>query len=61
LIDYLALALTHALIVLALMRILRRDELDRENPQAEPLVEPDQPALRGGSRARRRRKGADDA
>ena len=38
-IDYLALALTHALIVIALLRILTRDELDREDPLAsDPAV-----------------------
>ena len=34
-IDYLALALTHALIAIALLRILTRNELDRESKSAD--------------------------
>ena len=52
-IDYLALALTHALIVIALLRILTRDELDREDPLAsDPAVTP---AARAKQRRARRR------
>lgn len=59
-IDYFALALTHALIVIALLRILMRDELDREDPLADVSSEPDEPTRRE-ARRRRRGKGADDA
>ncbi|MBX7481800.1 hypothetical protein [Qipengyuania qiaonensis] len=60
-IDYFALALTHALIVLALVRIVARDELDRENPLVDNIAEPDQPAKREGARPKNRRKGAGNA
>ena len=60
-IDYLALGLTHALIALALLRILMRDELDREDP-LEDVVQPEkQPRKREQRRARRTRKGGSDA
>lgn len=35
-IDYLALALTHALLALAAWRMLQRADLDREEPEAAP-------------------------
>jgi len=62
-IDYLALALTHALIVIALLRILTRDELDREDPLAsDPAVNAAAPAARAKQRRarRRRRQGRDE-
>jgi len=62
-IDYLALALTHALIVIALLRILTRDELDREDPLAsDPAVTAAAPAAWAKQRRarRRRRKGRDE-
>ncbi|MDP4573940.1 hypothetical protein Q9K02_02150 [Qipengyuania sp. G39] len=34
-IDYIALGLTHALIMLALLRVLVRPDLDREDPLAD--------------------------
>ena len=55
-IDYLALALTHALIVIALLRILTRDELDREDPLAsDPAVTAEGPVARAKQRRARRR------
>lgn len=67
-IDYLALALTHALIVIALLRILTRDELDREDPLAsDQAVTAAAPAARAKQRRTRRRhpqgrsQGRDDA
>ena len=62
-IDYLALALTHALIVIALLRILTRDELDREDPLAsDPAVTAEAPASRAKQRRtwRRHRQGRDE-
>jgi len=50
LIDYFALALTHALIVIALLRVLARPDLDRE-------VSPTQETKIGAKQARRERKG----
>ena len=67
-IDYLALALTHALIVIALLRILTRDELDREDPLAsDQAVTAAAPAARAKQRRTQRRhrqsrdEGRDDA
>lgn len=60
-IDYFALALTHALIVIALLRILMRAELDREVPLAEEPDTAPAPPQRGARRSRRRRKGQGDA
>jgi hypothetical protein len=56
LIDYFALALTHALILIALLRILVRPELDREDfagEVAEVRVKPDK---RAAKRTRREGK-----
>ena len=60
-IDYLALGLTHALIALALLRILMRDELDREDPLEDVVLPERQPNQREQRRARRTRKGSSDA
>ena len=60
-IDYLALGLTHALIALALLRILMRDELDREDPLKDVVLPEKQPNAREKRRARRTRKGGTDA
>lgn len=53
-IDYFALGLTHALIMIALARTLVRPDLDREDAMAdepegrgEPVKEPRRRALRG--------------
>tara|TARA_R110000751_G_scaffold2018_8_gene8731 strand:+ start:73578 stop:73760 length:183 start_codon:yes stop_codon:yes gene_type:complete len=51
-IDYFALALTHALILIAILRVFMRDDLDRENPPgAEPAAA--KPNRREARRARR--------
>ena len=51
-IDYFALALTHALILIAILRVFMRDDLDREDPPgAEPEVA--KPNQREERRARR--------
>ncbi|MFA6218722.1 MAG: hypothetical protein WC692_02975 [Erythrobacter sp.] len=64
-IDYFALALTHALIVIALLRVLVRPDLDREDPSVEtpgPATGPSRRvARRVAGRARRGRKGDGDA
>ena len=60
-IDYLALGLTHALIALALLRILMRDELDREDPLEDVVPPEKQPSKRDMRRARRTRGGGSDA
>lgn len=40
-VDYFALAVTHALLALAAWRLLRRDDLDREvAPPSEPPADP---------------------
>lgn len=62
-IDYIALGLTHALIMLALLRVLVRPELDREDMMAN---EPDGDAEpettpRARRRAQRRRNGGGHA
>ena len=51
-IDYFALALTHALILIAILRVFMRDDLDREDP---PCAEPEEakPSRREARRARR--------
>ena len=36
-IDYFALALTHGLIALAVLRLLGRDDLDRESEPQDPV------------------------
>jgi hypothetical protein len=58
-IDYLALGLTHVLIVIALLRIFARGELDREEVLADPPVEPARPTPRAARRRRRRKEGGD--
>jgi len=61
LIDYFALALTHVLIVIALLRILVRPDLDREDlVTADEVAEP-KTGRRDARRARRNRKNSDDA
>ena len=63
LIDYIALGLTHALIMLALLRVLVRPDLDREDPLAdepENLPAPP-PSSRDKRRARRTGKRGGDA
>jgi hypothetical protein len=45
-IDYFAIAVTHALIALACLRLLMRDDLDRDPP---PAAQPDAPARSCGS------------
>ena len=55
-IDYLALGLTHALIVIALLRVIRRGELDREDPLADSPAEPARPTPRAARRRRRQRE-----
>lgn len=60
-IDYLALGLTHALIALALLRILMRDELDREDPLEDAVLPEKRLNRREQRRARRTRKGGSDA
>ncbi len=54
LIDYIALGLTHALIMLALLHVLVRPDLDHEDPLAdEPeTVPPPPPSPRDKRRAR---------
>jgi len=44
-IDYFALALTHGLILIALIRILGRDELDREDVQSLAEADADEALL----------------
>ena len=63
LIDYIALGLTHALIMLALLRVLVRPDLDREDPLAdEPEAVPaPPPSPRDKRRARRAGKRGGDA
>ncbi len=53
-IDYFALALTHALIVIALLRLLVRDDLDREGECAEEAAADLPRSQRKTRRARRR-------
>lgn len=60
-IDYLALGLTHALILIALLRILPRDALDREDPLADTAPDAPAPTKREARKARRARKGGGDA
>lgn len=60
-IDYLALGLTHALILIALLRILPREALDREDPLADTLPDAPEPTRREARRARRKRGEDGDA
>jgi len=59
-IDYLALGLTHALILIGILRVIARDELDREDPPGSESAG-DKPKGRAARRARRERGGASDA
>lgn len=59
-IDYFALALTHALLVIALLRIAARPELDREECDfAEAPEAPPEPTPREAKKARRKRKSSE--
>ena len=62
-IDYFALALTHALLVLALLRIAARPELDREewDLAAEPEETQREPTGREARTVRRKPKSQRDA
>ena len=51
-IDYFALALTHALILIAILRVFMRDDLDREDPPGAEREEA-KPSRREARRARR--------
>ncbi|AXK41209.1 MULTISPECIES: hypothetical protein [Erythrobacter] len=59
-IDYLALGLTHALILIGILRVIARDELDREDPPGAEIAE-GKPKERAARRARRERGQASDA
>lgn len=59
-IDYFALALTHALILIALVRVMMRPELDREDLLADEEPVPVRPDRRAARRARRAPKAAQD-
>ena len=63
LIDYIALGLTHALIMLALLRVLVRPDLDREDPLADEseTVPAPPPSSRDKRRARLTGKRGGDA
>ncbi|MFW2445864.1 MAG: hypothetical protein ACN4E6_00935 [Qipengyuania pacifica] len=57
-IDYFALALAHALLVIALLRILARGELDREETLGDVIDEPQAQSKQkrpGGTRQRKKR------
>ena len=56
-IDYFALALTHALILIAVLRVLMRDELDREDPPGSER----KPLTRKARRMSRKQGRASDA
>lgn len=60
-IDYFALALTHALLAIALLRLLGRSELDREDISTETLLPEKEPSRREKRQARRQRGTRDDA
>ncbi len=56
-IDYFALALAHALLVIALLRILARGELDREETLGDVIDEPQAQSKQkrlGGTRQRKK-------
>lgn len=58
-IDYFALALTHALLVIALLRLIKRDDVDREEFAHHPHEDDtsvDEVELRPGTRAAIRAK-----
>ena len=48
-IDYFALALTHGLILIAILRVLGRDELDREDVQTLAEADAAEAAASGGT------------
>lgn len=57
-IDYFALALAHALLVIALLRILARGELDREDALGDVIDKPEEHSQQkrpAGTRRRRKR------
>ncbi|MBX7501415.1 hypothetical protein K3181_08175 [Qipengyuania sp. YG27] len=58
-IDYFALGLTHVLIVIALLRIFARAQLDREDELVDPPAEPARVTPREARRQRRRKGGGD--
>ncbi|MEX0342279.1 MAG: hypothetical protein AB3N06_06815 [Erythrobacter sp.] len=60
-IDYFALALTHALIMIALLRVLMRDELDREDPLSDDVPGAEPQAGREARRNRRNHRRDSDA
>ena len=60
-IDYFALALTHALIAIAMLRMLGRDELDHEERKTGPSPAPSESTPRAKRRERRARNAPDDA
>jgi hypothetical protein len=49
-IDYFAIALTHALIVMAALRLLTRADLDQDPApgEADPVVETSKPSIKRG-------------
>ena len=55
LIDYLALALVHGLLVIALLRLVVREDLDADPPPAEAPANPGKERI-SPAEARRRRK-----
>ena len=59
-IDYFALAMTHALILIAVLRVLMRDELDREDPPGSERKQ-DKPLTRKSRRMSRKQGRASDA
>lgn len=56
-IDYFALALSHALLVLGIWLVLQRDDLDREEPAPEAADEPAAPPAANDPNARFRLNG----
>ncbi|MBY8332516.1 hypothetical protein [Qipengyuania pacifica] len=60
-IDYFALALAHALLVIALLRILARGELDREEALGDVIAEPEEHSTGKRPAGTRQRKKRGDA
>lgn len=48
-IDNFALVITHAVLALALWRLVQRDDLDRDPPEADAAPPPPEPTPRKGS------------